>query len=504
MSYWINLEGFKTSEDEGGEGWRLWEFNLIRRCQPDALKGLLLLYRDFRLEDQTALFKALEETDELAILWIYDEKAEGIPWALRATSHGLRTRLTAFFQFNELLKTIGHKALLIVGNHNEVLTALRQQAYPYDAIYFNRFFDHAGRAIEAEALASGVKVFPQEDVMIFRPSEILKKDGTPYQMFTPYYRQWLDRFIRTSVSTERQVLKPRAKSAALEIESLSLVLELVSALDPEPEHPVLKGGYDLMKSKWHTFLEERLIQYSSNRDIPALQGTSGMSVYLNTGMLSPRQFVAELIRYPGHDPVLRQYVWREFYTQLLYHHPHVLETSMRPEYAAVRWETNPDYFEAWRQGQTGVPIVDAAMRCLNQEGKMHNRLRMVAASYLVKDLHVNWQLGEQYFFEQLADSEPALNNGGWQWSASTGTDAQPYFRVFNPWQQSLRYDEAAAFMKMWLPEVEHAPAALFHKPGGLAAYGYPEVIVDHGAAVRMTKALYQEARQAYFGIAKEE
>lgn len=466
------------------------------------MKGLLLLYRDFRLEDQTALFKALEETDELVILWIYDEKEEGIPWALRETSHGLRTRLTAFWHFNELLKTIDHQALLVVGTYKEVLTVLRHQVYPFDAIYFNRFYDHAGKAIEAEAAATGARVCPHEDIMIFRPSEILKKDGTPYQMFTPYFRQWLDRLIRTPVSGEKPERLIRAKSAGLTSASLTHVLEPVSEFDLEPEHPVLKGGYNLMKSKWRTFLEDRLIKYSEHRDFPTLQGTSGMSVYLNTGMLSPRQFVSELIQYPGHEPLLRQYVWREFYMQLLSHHPHVLDSAMRPEYAAVRWETNPDYFEAWRQGQTGVPIVDAAMRCLNQEGRMHNRLRMVAASYLVKDLHVNWQLGEQYFFEQLADSEPALNNGGWQWSASTGTDAQPYFRVFNPWQQSLRYDEAAAFMKMWLPEVRSAPAALFHKPDGLAVYGYPKVIADHGASVRMTKALYQEARQAYFSNTK--
>lgn len=464
------------------------------------MKGLLLLYRDFRLEDQTALFSALEETDELGILWVYDEKEEGIPWSSRESSHGLRTRLTAFRQFNDVLKTIGHEASLVVGNYKEVLMTLRQQAYPFDAVYFNRFYDRVGKAVEAAAAETGAQVCPHEDVMIFRPSEILKKDGTSYQMFTPYYRQWLDRFLRTPVSSGRQIPRPRAKSAAL----TSVPLTLVKGEAIESVHPVLAGGYTAMRKQWRAFLEDRLTQYSERRDFPSLQATSGMSVYLNTGMLSPRQFVSELVRYPGHEPVLRQYVWREFYLQLLRNHPHVLERAMRPEYSSVRWERNPEYFEAWRQGRTGVPIVDAAMRCLKQEGRMHNRLRMVAASYLVKDLHVSWQFGEQYFFEQLADSEPALNNGGWQWSASTGTDAQPYFRVFNPWQQSLRYDEAATFMKSWLPEVERAPAALFHKPGGLAAYGYPEVIVDHGAAVRMTKALYQEARQAYFGIMTEE
>lgn len=452
------------------------------------MKGLLLLYRDFRLEDQTALIKALEEADELSILWVYDEKEEGIPWEMRSNSHGLRTRLTAFRHFNGMLKTIGHQASLVVGDYNEVLAALRQQAYPFDAVYFNRFYDRAGRAVEAAAAATGAKVCPSEDITIFHPLEVLKKDGTAYQMFTPYYKQWLDRFLRTSFSEERPKLQLRAKSVVLTGETLFLT----------PDHPVLEGGYSAMMEKWRSFLEDQMTHYTEQRDFPALEATSGMSVYLNSGMLSPRQFVSELIRFPGHEPVLRQYVWREFYQQLLWHQPHVLETAMRPEYAKVRWERNPEYFAAWCQGMTGVPIVDAAMRCLKEEGRMHNRLRMVAASYLVKDLHVDWQLGEQYFFEQLADYEPALNNGGWQWSASTGTDAQPFFRVFNPWQQSLRYDEAATFMKKWLPEARSAPAALFHKPGGLVEFGYPEVIVDHAAAVRMTKSLYREARQSYF------
>ena len=458
------------------------------------MKGLLLVYRDLRLEDQTALIAALRESDELAILWIYDDEAEGIPWSELAHSHSLRARLTAFEHFNERLKTIGHQAVMMTGAYSEILSALKARVYAFDTIYYNRFYDRVGKAMalaaQAMARTSGVSVSEFDDIAIFSPTRVLKKDGKPYQMFTPYYRQWLEHFRMAAPIEMSRILESRARSVVLNWGDA----QVVSATS----HPVLEGGYEAMFAQWNAFLEGPLARYSEDRDYPAKQATSGMSVYLNLGMISPRRFVSDLIGAAEHEAVLRQYVWREFYLQLLWHYPFVLERAMRPEYTDVRWEKNPHYFEAWRDGKTGVPIVDAAMRCLKAEGRMHNRLRMIVASYLVKDLHVNWQKGERYFRQMLVDYEPALNSGGWQWSASTGTDAQPYFRIFNPWQQSLRYDAAATFMKMWLPEVRHAPSALFHKPGGLGTYGYPEVIVDHGAAVRMTKALYQEARQAYF------
>ncbi len=457
------------------------------------MKGLLLVYRDLRLEDQTALIAALRESDELAIVWIYDDEAEGLPWSELSHAHSLRARLTAFKHFNERLKTIGHQAVLMTGAYSEILSTLKERVYAFDAIYYNRFYDRVGKAMalaaQAMARTSGVRVSEFDDITIFSPTRVLKKDGKPYQMFTPYYRQWLEHFRMTAPIEMSRISEPRARSVVLKGGDA----KVVSA----SSHPALQGGYEVMVSKWNTFLEGPLARYSEDRDYPAKQATSGMSVYLNSGMLSPRRFVSDLIGAAEHEAVLRQYVWREFYLQLLQHYPFVLERAMRLEYAGVRWEENPDYFEAWRDGKTGVPIVDAAMRCLKAEGRMHNRLRMIVASYLVKDLHVNWQEGERYFRQMLVDYEPALNSGGWQWSASTGTDAQPYFRVFNPWHQSLKYDAEATFMKLWLPEVENAPAPLFHKPGALTALGYPEVIVDHAAAVRMTKALYQEARQAY-------
>jgi deoxyribodipyrimidine photo-lyase len=458
----------------------------IEEGEAAELKGLLLVYRDMRVEDQTALRYAMAESDELAVVWIYDESAEGVPWRKRAESHGLKARLAAFEFFKNALGAFGLTAHVIIGSYLPVLKEI-QSVYPYEKIYLNTAHDRAGIQSRKAAVSTGVSVQVCDDLTVFKPEDILKKDGSSYQMFTPYYKKWIDQLKQTQL----------VDFGAPEICKVRPVHLNVNGTSFQTETTAMAGGFTAMNEKWVDFLGTGLEGYLENRDYPERSATSGMSIYLNTGMMSPRRMVSMLIRSPGHEAVLRQYVWREFYQQILAHRPCVLDTAMRPEFADVHWESNPDYFDAWAEGQTGVPIVDAAMRQLRHEGYMHNRLRMVVASYLVKDLHVNWQLGERYFFEMLSDAEPALNNGGWQWSASTGTDAQPYFRVFNPWQQSLRYDPDAVYMKRWLSDYRDASAAEFHRPGGLVPFGYPEVIVDHAAAVKMTKALYQSAKNSF-------
>lgn len=447
----------------------------------------------------------MKEADELAVVWIYEEGLEGIPWARRLESHGLRTRLEAFLRFQEALKTLGQQASLCLLPYDEALAQIRQ-FFEFQKIYLNRGYDRIGKALSQAVRRAGVPVEETGDGMIFEPERILKKDGTSYQMFTLYYRQWLQALALEPPVFRKTFDKKIPVSVNLaNIPGMFFSEPLEKELKEDPQRNFYHGlgrrtalqGYTGMWQHLQDFLSNGLATYEEHRDIPAVEGTSGMSVYLNTGMLSPRQFVGALLKVPGHETLLRQYVWREFYLQLAHHQPHVLTTAMRPEYASLKWERSPFYFEAWKNGETGVPLVDAAMKALAAEGKLHNRLRMVAASYLVKDLHVNWQQGEAYFMDMLADYEPALNNGGWQWCASTGTDAQPYFRVFNPWQQSLKFDPEAIFMKRWLPDFAQVEAYKFHQPGGLTAYGYPGVIVDHAEAVRMTKALYQQAKARY-------
>ncbi|MEO6146825.1 MAG: FAD-binding domain-containing protein, partial [Sulfuriferula sp.] len=247
--------------------------------------------------------------------------------------------------------------------------------------------------------------------------------------------------------------------------------------------------------------------YKTTRDFPMLNGSSLLSVHLRFGTVSIRQLVttAQGIGGQGADTWLSELIWREFYQQVLWHHPRVAAGyAYKPEFDAIAWPNPPGHFEAWCEARTGYPLVDAAMRQLNQTGAMHNRLRMIAASFLVKDLHVDWRQGERYFADKLIDFDLAANNGGWQWAASTGCDAQPWFRIFNPITQSQKFDAEGAFIKRYLPELAQLPAKHIHAPwlltpdnqcmyGVVIGHDYPAPIVDHAAARARTLALYNAA-----------
>lgn len=254
------------------------------------------------------------------------------------------------------------------------------------------------------------------------------------------------------------------------------------------------------------FCAEKLRQYDEQRDFPACPGTSRISPYLTLGIISVRQCLAAIEAALGQLPFergapgfvwLNELIWREFYQHLLVAFPHVSKhKAFKPETDHIRWLWDDARFTAWCEGKTGYPIVDAAMRCLNQTGWMHNRLRMIVASFLTKDLHIDWRLGERYFMQHLIDGELAANNGGWQWAASTGADAAPYFRIFNPTTQGQRFDEQGQFIKQWLPELELVPAKYIHTPHDwLKVFdpqdSYPAPIVDHSESRTIALALFQ-------------
>ena len=334
------------------------------------------------------------------------------------------------------------------------------------------------------------------DALLAEPEEVATGQGTPYQVFTPFWR----------ATRPRPVPEPRRLGRRLESRLFRgrIGFAIPRSHDRErlggPPRPLhVRGG----RRRGLALLADlgRLGDYATTRDLPAEDGTSSLSAHHKFGTVSIRESYHALAAAFGPDAeLLRQLAWRDFFTHLAFHHPRVFGAPFRAEYAALEWDDDEERFAAWREGRTGFPLVDAGMRQLATTGWMHNRVRMVAGSFLTKDLHLDWRWGEQHFARHLVDYDPAVNNGNWQWVASTGADAQPYFRIFNPWTQQARFDPDARYVRRWVPELAGLDAGTIHRldrrhPPGLA--GYPRPIVDHRKeSARAQQRRYQRAREA--------
>ncbi len=329
---------------------------------------------------------------------------------------------------------------------------------------------------------------------VHHPLAVMKSDGTPYTVHTPYSKTWKAFLpeVQDQVDAARSISTP----AALRSEAL-----------PEfPQDAHFPAGEAEAQRRLSAFIDSAVFAYGEDRNRMDLEGTSALSPYLHFGVLGLRAAVRQARRAIETAPDkaarksaetwLNELIWREFYIQILYHFPQVRGGSFRPQYDQIRWHNDPDEFEAWTQGRTGYPVVDAGMRQLLATGWMHNRARMITASFLVKDLLIDWRWGERYFMQTLVDGDPAANNGGWQWAASTGTDAAPYFRIFNPILQSKKFDPHGNYIRRWVPELAHLEAADIHAPWekGIQVPGYPEPIIDHSFARERTLAAYQAVK----------
>lgn len=357
-----------------------------------------------------------------------------------------------------------------------------------DALYANREIGinerRRDRAVQ-QALSIPCRVFNGDCVV--GHGSIKPRNSDMYKVFTPFAKAWL---ARIRAEGYRLLPVPRARGEALAVTPVKLPDGQVSS-DAWP------AGERAAQRRLAVFCHEHLREYGEQRDYPDVDGTSGLSPYLALGVLSPNQCLAAVEAELGYLPLSRgeqgfswvnELIWREFYRHLLVVYPRLsMHQPFKPETRALAWSNNRLLFDLWCRGQTGYPLVDAAMRCLNQTGWMHNRLRMIVASFLTKDLHIDWRWGENYFMSRLIDGELAANNGGWQWAAGTGADAAPYFRVFNPTIQSERFDADGRFIKRWLPELAEVPASAIHAPHewltrhGMA-HAYPPPVVDHARA----------------------
>jgi len=375
-----------------------------------------------------------------------------------------------------------------------------------DALYFNCEYEFDERQRDdsvAEAFrARGLAIHSRHDHVLFEPGSIRTQADRPYSVFTPFKRNALRRVAEQDLA----VLPVPPKQAEIEVASTSVPIAIdgfKSPVDPS-QWP---AGEDAALKQLRLFCGSGIDEYAHARDFPALDGTSRLSPYLSAGILSPRQCLAAAVRLrrstsvskpgAGASTWVDELLWREFYHHVVALFPRVsMGRAFRPETDRIRWRDDPECFERWTQGQTGVPIVDAAMRQPSTVGWMHNRLRMISAMYLSKDLFIDWRLGEQHFMRHLVDGDLAANNGGWQWCASTGCDAAPYFRVFNPVTQSERFDRQGEFLRAWLPELAHVQGKAIHDPGRLAAnvrkhLSYPMPMVDRTATKQRVMAAFR-------------
>ncbi|MGY5511619.1 deoxyribodipyrimidine photo-lyase [Vibrio antiquarius] len=357
----------------------------------------------------------------------------------------------------------------------------------------------------SEALASHDIDFELfHDKCVHPPTTVLNKQGEYFKVFTPFKRAWLTQFQMPAV-TKPQEQAPLSSKLLEQLEPIRFSSDFTFSYPRESSEDWFASTHDVLK-QLREFARERSDAYKEDRDFPAIDSTSQLSPYLAIGALSPRQCIARLYAEnqqndltEGKATWLSEIIWREFYQHLLVFEPKLVKGKGFIDWEdKIQWSYDEQAFERWKTGATGYPIVDAAMRQLNQTGWMHNRLRMVVASFLTKDLHIDWRWGEAYFMSKLVDGDFAANNGGWQWSASTGCDGQPYFRIFNPISQGEKFDSDGQFVRHWVPEIKSVPNKYIHKPWtweGFSLLEYHKPMVDHKTEREITLRLFKSAKE---------
>ncbi|MEO5698263.1 MAG: deoxyribodipyrimidine photo-lyase [Burkholderiaceae bacterium] len=488
--------------------------------------ALVWFRRDLRVRDNAALYHALRAARRVWCVFLFDRDIlDPLPRVDRRVEFIHASLLDLDRQLRELGLQHGVAGVRLLVRHgrapDEIVALARTLGA--GAVFANHDDDPAALRRDSAtrgALAhAGIAMHTSKDHVVFERSEVLTLGATPYTVFTPYKNAWL-RKLDTFFVTPYPVAV-HARNLAAAPDGVGTDIPGLAALGFEPGNlgalqiaPGSAGAETLLAE----FLT-RIDAYDATRDFPALDGPSRLSVHLRFGTVSIRELAAAALERIEQQPAgarsgasvwLSELIWRDFYHQILHHHPHVVGASFKPEYDRIRWEQGPHAqgaFDAWCDGRTGYPLVDAAMTQINQTGYMHNRLRMVVASFLTKDLGLDWRWGEAYFATQLNDYDLAANNGGWQWAASSGCDAQPWFRIFNPVAQSRKFDPQGAFIRSYLPRLAALPDAALHapwtaRPADLVAAGvtlghdYPHPIVQHDEARAKTLARYAVVRKA--------
>ncbi len=468
--------------------------------------GTILWFRqDLRIADNPALVAAVRRGGPVTPVYIGTPDEEGA-WPPGAASRWwLHQSLAAL---DAALRARGNRLILRRGPSLETIRAMGRET-GCRAICWNRRYEPAAVARDA-AVARALKdegwdVVISNGSLLVEPEGVLTGQGRPYQVFTPFWKAVRDRDVGETLSAPDIIPAPRPLPASAALAALALEPTVDWA---EGLRETWTPGPDGANAALRLFLEEAVADYPEKRDIPGERGTARLSPHLHFGEISPRAVLHAIQQHAaldsapgvlrGAEAVLRQLYWREFAHYLLYHFPHTPERPLRPEFARFPWRKDPAALRAWQRGRTGYPLVDAGMRELRRTGWMHNRVRMAAASFLVKHLLISWLEGARWFWDTLVDADLANNTFGWQWTAGCGADAAPYFRIFNPVLQGRRFDPDGAYVRKWLPELAGLPQRFLHEPWSAPpdqrAAAYPPPIVEHAAARHRALEAYAAMR----------
>ncbi|MDO8652884.1 MAG: deoxyribodipyrimidine photo-lyase [Undibacterium sp.] len=482
------------------------------KCPAPSHASLVWFRRDLRCFDHAALYAALKQSQTVFCVFIFDKTIlDHLP------EHDRRVQFIhqSIVELAHELEKLGGSLIVRYGHAEQEIPRLAAQLQ-VDTVFVNHDYEPQAvlrdDAIRHHLGQLNCHFLSFKDQVIFEKDEVLTLSNTPFSIFTPYKNAWLKKFLAegsdfyaTPYPIERYAkhLSAHTDRQIPDVQQMGFTTSEHSALP-------LQGGMSAGNELFKDFLS-RIHHYEVARNFPAIKGPSYLSVHLRFGTVSIRHLVREAINctrtsasMQGAQIWLSELIWRDFYFMILHHHPRVVGHSFKPDYDAIQWESGTSAetsFAAWCQGRTGYPLVDAAMLQLNQTGYMHNRLRMVTACFLIKDLGIDWRWGERYFALHLNDFDLSANNGGWQWAASTGCDAQPYFRIFNPVTQSEKFDPDGKFIRRYLPQLSRLDNKQIHAPWKLSStilkqaeislgHNYPAPIVDHDTARKRTLERY--------------
>ncbi|MHA2502828.1 MAG: cryptochrome/photolyase family protein [Candidatus Kariarchaeaceae archaeon] len=445
--------------------------------------SLYIFRRDLRLFDNTALIRALSRSSKLICAFIFDKNL------VNRNPNALEHMLSALREVDDDLREHGSQLYYFMGDSVDIIEELVKN-HDLNAVFENIDYSpysiRRSNAIQGRCEELGIPFLRYQDAVISNPHAITTNTGGRYSVFTPFYKK-----AKQTPPPQPQSL-PDGTFADLDIANADSSLPTRLAPESNPHLWAPGGRTHAMKilSRIGDF-----DTYDETRNTPSIRGTTDLSSYIKFGEVSTREVYHTLDSIFGIDsPLIRQLYWRDFYIYLSIHFPHLFKGAFKQKYDKIAWSTDRDRFEKWCDGKTGFPIVDAGMRQLNRTGYMHNRIRMVVASFLVKDLHIDWRWGERYFASKLIDYDTMVNNGNWQWAASTGADAQPYFRIFNPWSQQKKFDKDCIYIKEYVEELRDLTSRSIHnleKQRPLDLYDYPTPMIQHKTQAALAKEMFK-------------